>query len=68
MKNTVFWDVGRKIRQRGTSVSRWLQTAGSSLADFSALKMEATRSSETAVHTRTTRSHISENGILPGFP
>jgi hypothetical protein len=40
---------GRKIRERGTSVSRWLQTApadaGSSLADFSTLKMEAIRSS-----------------------
>jgi hypothetical protein len=27
---------GRKIRERGTSVNRWLQTA-----DFSTLKMEA---------------------------
>jgi hypothetical protein len=29
---------GRKIRERGTSVSRWLQTE---VADFSSLKMEA---------------------------
>jgi hypothetical protein len=38
--------------------------AGSSLADFSTLKMEAISSSETSVHTRTTRRHIPENGIL----
>jgi hypothetical protein len=31
---------------------------------FSNLKMEATRSSETSVHTRSTRRHIPENGIL----
>jgi hypothetical protein len=41
---------GRKIRERGTSVSRWLQ--------------EAIRSSETSVHTRTTQRHIPENGNL----
>jgi hypothetical protein len=38
--------------------------AGSSLADFSTLKMEAIRSSETSVHTRTKWCHIPENGIL----
>jgi hypothetical protein len=38
--------------------------AGSLLADFSTLKMEAIRSSETSIHTRTTRRHIPENGIL----
>jgi hypothetical protein len=38
--------------------------AGSSLADFSTLKMEAIRSSETSVHTRSTQSHIPEDGIL----
>jgi hypothetical protein len=37
--------------------------AGSSLADFSALMMEARDSSETSVHT-TTRRHIPENGTL----
>jgi hypothetical protein len=38
--------------------------AGSSLADFSTLKMEAIRSSETSVYTRSTRRHIPEDGIL----
>jgi hypothetical protein len=38
--------------------------AGSSLADFSTLKMEAIRSSETSVHIRSTWHHISEDGIL----
>jgi hypothetical protein len=38
--------------------------AGSSLADFSTLKMDAIRSSETSVHTRTTTRHVPENGIL----
>jgi hypothetical protein len=49
---------GRKIRERGTSVSRWLQI-------FFTLNMEAIRSSETSVHfTRSTRRHIPEDGIL----
>jgi hypothetical protein len=38
--------------------------AGSLLADFSTLKMEAIRPSETSVHTRSTRRHIPEDGIL----
>jgi hypothetical protein len=38
--------------------------AGFSLADFSTLKMEAILSSETLVHTRCTRRHIPEDGIL----
>jgi hypothetical protein len=38
--------------------------AGSSLADLSTLKMEAIRSSETSVHTRSTWRHIPEDGIL----
>jgi hypothetical protein len=38
--------------------------AGSSLADFSTLKMEAIRSSETSVHTRSTRRHIPEDDIF----
>jgi hypothetical protein len=38
--------------------------AGSSLADFSTLKMEAIRSSETLVQTRPTRRHIPEDGSL----
>jgi hypothetical protein len=38
--------------------------AGSSLADFSTLKMDAIRSSETSVHTRSTRRHNPEDVIL----
>jgi hypothetical protein len=38
--------------------------AVSSLADFYTLKMKAIRSSETSVHTRSTRRHIPEDGIL----
>jgi hypothetical protein len=58
---------GRKIRERETSVSRWLQTATCSrwfLSDFFTLKMEAIRSFETSVHTGSTRCHIPEDGIL----
>jgi hypothetical protein len=83
MKNAVFWDValyrsyvnrlfgvayrhhlqGREIREGGTSVSRWLQSA-----DFSTLKTEAMYSSETPVHTRYTRRHIPDDGILHRTP
>jgi hypothetical protein len=38
--------------------------AGSSLTDFSTLKMKAIRSYETSVHTRSTRSHIPDDGIF----
>jgi hypothetical protein len=38
--------------------------AVSSLVDFSTLKIEAIYSSETSVHTRSTRRHIPEDGIL----
>jgi hypothetical protein len=38
--------------------------AGSSHADFSTLKMEAIRPSETSAHTRSTWRHIPEDGIL----
>jgi hypothetical protein len=38
--------------------------ACSSLADFSTLKMDAIRSSETSVHTRSARHHIPEDSIL----
>jgi hypothetical protein len=47
--------------------NQWEQVAAdciSSLSDFSTLKMEAIRSSETSVHTRSTRHHIPEDGIL----
>jgi hypothetical protein len=78
MKNAVFWDVapcrscvnrrfggtyrlhlqGRKCRLQPPA------HAGSSHSDFSTLKMEAIRSSETSVHTRYTRRNIPEDGIL----
>jgi hypothetical protein len=45
-------------------VTQSAATAGSSLADFSTLKMEAICSTETLAHTRSTRRHISEDGIL----
>jgi hypothetical protein len=38
--------------------------AGFSLADFSTLKMESIRSSETSVHKRSTQRHIPENDTL----
>jgi hypothetical protein len=40
---------------------------GSSPADFSTLKMETIHSSETSVHTRSTRRHVPEDGILNFF-
>jgi hypothetical protein len=49
----------------------WLQQppvhAGSSLADFSTLKMEAISFSETSIHTKSTRRHIPEDGILNSY-
>jgi hypothetical protein len=41
-----------------------LSNSGSSLADFSTLKIEAICSSEKSVYTRPTRRHIPEDGIL----
>jgi hypothetical protein len=75
LKNSLFWDVapckscvnrrfggtyhlhlqGGKIRERNPA---W------AAADFSALKMEAIRSSEMSVHIRSTQRHIPEDGIL----
>jgi hypothetical protein len=52
---------GKKIRERGTSVSRWLKSA-----DFSTLKMKAIRSSETSVHTRSTQRHIQNTAFFNG--
>jgi hypothetical protein len=52
LKNAVFWDVMPCAH------------AGSSFAGFSTMKMEAIRSSETSVHTRSTRRHIPEDSIL----
>jgi hypothetical protein len=53
MKNVVFWDVAQPPAH-----------AGSPLADISTLKMEAIRSSETSVNTRSTQRHIPEDDIL----
>jgi hypothetical protein len=39
--------------------------AGSSLVDLSTLNMEAIRSSETSIHTRSILRHIPDDGILP---
>jgi hypothetical protein len=72
MKNAVFWDVGpcRSCVNRrfgGTSVDTRSTHAGSSLTDFSTLKMEATRSAQTTVHTISTRRQIPEDGILSSY-
>jgi hypothetical protein len=73
LKSTVFWGVApcrscvnRRFGGTYGLIFR-LQApahAGSSLADFSTLKTEAKRSSETSVHTRSTRRHTPECGIL----
>jgi hypothetical protein len=64
-----------KIRDRGTSVSRCLQTAATCSRwfldrgfSFSTLKMEAICSFETSVYTISTWRHIPEDGILEYFP
>jgi hypothetical protein len=59
MKNAVFWDVAPCISRLQPPAY-----AGPSLADFVTLKMEAIRSSETSVHTRSTQRHIPEDGII----
>jgi hypothetical protein len=76
MKNDVFWDVApcrscEMNRRFGGTYRLHLQSlllpdhAGSSLADFSTLKMEAIRYSETWVYfTESSRHHIPEDGIL----
>jgi hypothetical protein len=63
------WAGGCRLSHQSETPSWWLSLqppahAGSSFADFSTLKMEAIRSSETSVHTRSTRSHIPEDGIF----
>jgi hypothetical protein len=60
---------GRKIRERGTSVSRVVQPpahVGSWLTDCFSLKIETIPSSETSVRT-STRRHIPEDDILHRF-
>jgi hypothetical protein len=68
--NAVFWDVTpcrACVNRRFGGTYRSLQPpplAGSSLAGFSTLKMGTKHSSETSVHTRSTRRHIPEDCIL----
>jgi hypothetical protein len=57
IEEVVFWDVALCNLQPPAHT-------GSSLADFSTLKMEAIRSSETSVKTRPTQRHIPEDDIL----
>jgi hypothetical protein len=53
------------LSHRFTCASQLPAHAGSSLADFSTLKMEAIRSSETSVQSTTSiRRHTREDGIL----
>jgi hypothetical protein len=64
---------GRKILERRTSLSKWLQIGSVcsnmlKLVPRSTLKMKAIRSSETSVHMRLTRRYIAENGILHSHP
>jgi hypothetical protein len=59
MKNAVLWDVA----SCRSCVNRPAH-AGSSLVDFSIMKLEAIRSSEMSVHTRPTWHHIPEDDIL----
>jgi hypothetical protein len=75
MKNAVFWDMAPCSpfvnRRFGGTYRLHLQSeppahAGTSLADFSTLKMETIRSSESSVHQRITWRHIPEHGILHG--
>jgi hypothetical protein len=59
------------LNEECPSSGMWLQPpayAGSSLADFSTLKMEAIRSSETSVQfTRSTQRHIPEDSIVHSY-
>jgi hypothetical protein len=70
LKNSIFWDVApcrSCVNWCFRGMYRHLQPpahSGSSLMYFSTLKMEAIRSSETSVHTRSTRRHAPEDGLL----
>jgi hypothetical protein len=56
--------IPRPLRGKAITVLQPPAQDGSSLADFYTLKMEAIRSSEMSVHTRSTWRHIPEDGIL----
>jgi hypothetical protein len=61
------WGVGegQQAGSRGISISGKVPSdAGSRLADFSSLKMEAIRSSETSVNPGSTQRHIPEDGFM----
>jgi hypothetical protein len=68
LKNAVFWDVAPcSLCVNRCFGGTWLQPpahVGSSLVDSPTLNMEAIRSSETSVHTRSTGTHIPQDGIL----
>jgi hypothetical protein len=51
------WGVNRTTNDNGETSRELPANAGSSLADFSTLKMDAIRSSEMSIHTRPTRRH-----------
>jgi hypothetical protein len=65
------WTILRVLVPSISNLADWVTSrkhppahAGSSLVDFSTLKMEAIRSSETSVYTSSTRRYIPEDGIL----
>jgi hypothetical protein len=53
-----------RVEKSGSEEPAWASGCSLLLADFSTLQKEAIRSSETSVHTRSTRRHIPEDGIL----
>jgi hypothetical protein len=57
--NRLFGGTYRLHLQQTATCSRWFLARG-----FSALKMEAIHSSETSVHTKSTRCQIPEDGIF----
>jgi hypothetical protein len=61
LPHTPSWPSAWLVRHRDNFTSAH---AISLLADFSTLKMEAIISSKTSVHTRSTRRHIPEDGII----
>jgi hypothetical protein len=66
---TFRWKVQHPYSRQKSLFDWWLSLqppahAGFSLEDFSTLKMERIRSSETSVHTRSTWCYIPEDGIL----